>query len=358
MMLFRFTNFLFLVFSTSLITAQELLPNPGFEEVTGCPGASVFLKNTIGWHRIPKHKGTPDQFYADCDYNGLENPMAPGQRPFAGKGYVGCFAFGDNLREYFTAELLQPLVKDSVYHLEFYVLPAMGYGTAINSFGVHFSNVEPSGMETLGTVGLDEHIGNPANRLITDTVNWTPIIGDYKAKGGERYITFGNFRIDAATQNKVIKTNCILPGRCYMLVDGLVFTKKGQDCTNNVNITSCAPDTTKYHDTRKQVEKEEFHSNTSQIRISIWDHKREDGDTVMLVLNDEVLLNQHPITHTRKYIDLDLEPGDYYLRLIALNLGEIPPSTAAINISNKKRSNTIILNSDMTTTEYIHIKVE
>ena len=30
------------------------------------------------------------------------------------------------------------MVKDSTYHISFYVLPASGYGQAIDSYGVHF----------------------------------------------------------------------------------------------------------------------------------------------------------------------------------------------------------------------------
>ncbi len=341
--------------------SQNLFPNPGFEEVIGCPGASVFLQNVKAWHKISDHKGTPDQFYGDCDYNGLNNSMAPGQKPFDGIGYVGCFAYGSDLREYFTAELISPMLKDSVYEIEFYVLPASGYGTMINSFGVHFSYMEPRGNNDLKAIPLEEHVGNRSGRIISDTVNWTKISGKYKAKGGEYFVTFGNFRTDIATKSLMIKENCIRSDRSYMLVDG-VSLKPASEAVHEP-VTHQQPcetdaDSTVFIDERPLTLEKSFTTSKHRIRISIWDDKRLDGDSVHLLLNDSLLLRDYLLTKGQKYVEVSLESGEYLLKLVALNLGEIPPNTAAIKITDFSQQRTYVLKSDMLTTEGIRIVVK
>lgn len=352
--------FILSIFIGSIAYAQNLIPNPGFEQVTGCPGASVFLKNVTAWHKIADHKGTPDQFYGDCAYNGLDNSMAPGQKPFDGKGYIGCFAYGSNLREYFTAELLKPMVQDSIYDIEFYVLPASGYGTMINSFGVHFSYREPKGKNDLKVVPLEEHVGNPSERIIHDTVNWTKISGKYKAKGGEYFITFGNFRTDIATKNLMIKENCIRSDRSYMLVDGV--SVKPASTILHKPVTHQQPcesivDSTVFIDERPLTLEKSFTTSKHRIRISIWDDKRLDGDSVHLLLNDSLLLKDYLLTKRQRYVEVALESGEHLLKLVALNLGEIPPNTAAIKITDFSQQRTYVLKSDMLTTEGIRIVV-
>lgn len=342
-------------------SGQNLINNPGFEEVTDCPSASAYLKNVTGWNGLLNHKGTPDQFYGDCEYNGLENSMARGQRPYDGIGYIGCFAFGDNLREYFTSTLLEPMVKDSIYSLEFYVLPASGYGTMINSFGVHFSREAPKGNNDLKVVPLEEHIGNPEGRIIKDTIHWTKISGSYTAKGGERYVSFGNFRSDANTQHFMIKENCIRNDRSYMLVDGVKVVQgefsdspiisKQHDC-------NLQKDSNTYIDERPITLDKSFTTTKHKIRISIWDDKRMDGDSVHLLINDSLLLKNHLITKRPVYIELSLEPGEHLLKLVALNLGDIPPNTAAIKITDYSRQRTFVLKSDMISTEGIRIIIQ
>lgn len=339
---------------------QNIIPNPGFEEVTGCPGSSVFLQNTNHWHRISDHFGTPDQFHADCDYNGLENSMAPGQRPYDGVGYAGQFCFGDNLREYMTVRFCEPMIKDSLYDVEFYVLPAIGYGTMIDSYGVHFSSSEPKGVggSSLATIQLDEHVGNPIGQLITDTVNWTKISGVYKAKGGERYATFGNFRTDTETNSKVIKENCVRSDRSYMLIDG-VSTAFHQEITGAKGDTlDELNEWLKEFESRKLSVRYEYKTKQEKIELLFWDHLREDGDVIVVTIDDTVVLDHYQISNKKERISIDLEHGEHILKMYAVNLGDIPPNTCSIRVSDGRYKRTFILNSDLGNTEAIRIMIK
>lgn len=331
--------------------AQNIIPNPGFEKTTGCPGAFVFLKNVDDWCKLEDHRGTPDQYYADCEYNGKDNPMHPGQYAYEGKGHAGSFCFGSNLREYMTTPLTEPMVRDSIYNIEFYILPATGYGTFIDSYGVHFSGDAPSGGNdrSLAVVPLEEHVGNQIGRMIDDTVNWTKISGTYKARGGEQYATFGNFRSDGETNSRLFNVNTIVPGRSYMLIDG-VDLRFASDTVPEENPV--------LKDEREHVVRSVFITEQRTITIAIWDHVQEDGDLVHLYFGDKILLENHLITKKKKQIELDVLPGEYLLNLHALNLGSIPPNTAAIRIADGRKRKTFVLSSDMNTSECIRVVVE
>jgi hypothetical protein len=334
------------------VNGQNLIPNPGFEKTTGCPGAFVFLKNVEFWTKLDNHYGTPDQYYTECPYNGKNNPMHPGQYAFEGKGHGGQFCGGNNLREYMTTPLTEPMVKDSIYELSFYVMPATGYGTFIDSYGVHFSKEAPTGTNdrSLAVIELEEHIGNARGCLINDTVNWTQIKGTYKAKGGERFATFGNFRSDASTKMELYKSNAIVPSRSYMLIDGVNL-----DFVTDETISDTVVNLVK---DRELVVKDIFETTKRSIKISIWDHVQEDGDLVHLLWNDELIVENHLIKKQRYQFELSIEPGEHLLKLHALNLGSIPPNTAAIRISDGKKQKTFILSSDLGTTECLKILVE
>lgn len=348
--------FLLLIFTGTLTGfTQNLIPNPGFEEVTGCPGASVFLSNTKNWDRIKNHYGSPDQFYGDCAYNGIKNPIAKNQLPYEGKGYVGMFCYGDNLREYMIVELNEVLIKDSVYRLSFYILPSTGYGTMINSFGVHFSNneIQGSGTTSLAVVSLEEHIGNDTSQIIQDTLQWTKIEGFYKARGGERFATFGNFKSDKQTKSKVIKPNAIRPDRSYMLVDGVSFQLK------SISDDVVQKDTSLYDSSGKILLKQKlvFETEKGKLKIAIWDNQKNDGDIVTLKLNDSTIIDNYKIKKKKKKFVFDLDKGTYLLRTDAINLGSIPPNTCTIKIDDGTKVKTVNLNSNFLESEYVKIIV-
>lgn len=345
------------VHSTISFAQIELIPNPGFEEVSGCPGANVFLSHVNYWDRIENHYGTPDQFYGDCDYNGIKNLMAPGQKPYEGIGYVGSFCYGSDLREYIIVRLKEPMIKDSLYQMSFYVLPAIAYGQAINSYGVHFSVDAPKGDSpiSLAPLLLEEHIGNPMGRMIDDTVNWTQIKGFYWAKGGEQYATFGNFRKDIDTKSYCIKENCVRHDRSYLLLDGVSLKKFTQE------VIECQPhplDSTVYKVERKLIINNEFRADGKKVRVTLWDHMQIDRDTINVLLNNVMLLSNLGLDKKKTKLKLELNQGIHLLKLEAVNLGKIPPNTIQVRIKSGKNTKIYTLHSDMKETECISILVE
>lgn len=106
---------------------------------------------------------------------------------------------------------------------------------------------------------------------------------------------------------------------------------------------------------RKQIVKETIHVPKDSIWVQVWDSNREDGDIISLEFNGQILLKEHTLTRNKKGFRVPLLPGVNTLTLIAHNLGEIPPNTAAIEVERKEGHKLIVLESDMDTSESIQI---
>jgi len=385
--LFRsYFHYVFVLFSctSSLAQPKNLIPNPGFELNTGCPGASVYLRNTNNWHKIKNHKGTPDYYYGNCDYHGIINPMAPGNLPYEGQGYVGQFVYYSHLNqcEYIVVKLNEKMVKDSSYYLEYYVLPSTLYPHRIDSYGTHFSTTEPKGQndQEFKVVPLQEHIGNPKGSFITDTINWTKISGTYVAQGGEQYATFGNFRKFEERKTILEDGNIAQPLAAYMFIDGIglklssdtaqfdfdplvqpdIAILAQQQFKDSIEVHEDATDSivTHEYDFREIIVKDTFYVKQNPVKIRLWDHLKYDHDTVTVLLDDHVLLKKIPIKKRKKSFKIAIPPGAHILKIVAVNLGEIPPNTVSVRLKDGKHERTYVLNSDLGVTEALNLKVE
>lgn len=337
--------------------SQNLVPNPGFEDNIGCPGPFVYLTNTKNWKSVENHSGTPDLFWSNCPYNGIgeKNLMAKNQLPYDGIGFIGMFSHGDKLREYCTVQLTELLEKGKTYQVEFWVRPANGYGTAINSFGLHFSKTEVKS-ETSGSLAflpLKEHIFNPPERFLSDTTKWVSISGEYLAEGGEQFITIGNFRRDEETKSLVFKENCIRSDRSYMLIDGISIEKKEKK--ENTNVPFVKDSTELSVKKMPIIVKDVFYAKNSSVSIHLWDHNLEDGDSIDVSLNEQIILSKFRLTKEMYKLQINVKDSISIISVKALNLGKKPPNTVSIRISDGITSRKVVLNSNLVKSEAIKI---
>jgi OOP family OmpA-OmpF porin len=180
------------------IQAQNLVPNPSFEESASCPGnfTEAAQKFTVNdWSSATF--GTPDHFHscstgeADVPYN-----WAGVSDAFEGHGYTGIYAWMDNdnhYREYLQCKLLSPLLKDSLYHIEFHYKLSSYSKYSIDRIGLVLT-------DSLLKARHDHTLFNrPTLSVIQDsaltknTGLWEMAQIKYKAIGGEQYLTLGNF---------------------------------------------------------------------------------------------------------------------------------------------------------------------
>ena len=112
-------------------------------------------------------------------------------------------------------------------------------------------------------------------------------------------------------------------------------------------------------DGRKITYVKELAFKNEKIKISVWDHGRQDGDIVSIYLNGFTVISKHLLTYSKKLIEITLDPSKKNdLFLYAHNLGEYAPNTVAIEISDGKTSENIVLNSDLKSCEAVLISVK
>lgn len=113
--------------------------------------------------------------------------------------------------------------------------------------------------------------------------------------------------------------------------------------------------TLQHYNTRSKITKEVMTVGKDSISIDVWDGNREDGDVISLVFNGTVLLEEHPLTKSKSSFRVALQPGQNILTLIAHNLGDIPPNTAALEVERNEGRKKITLSSDMDRSESVLI---
>ena len=179
------------------ITAQEnLIPNGGFEEYSGCPPSTGHIKCT---HWFSPIETTPD-FYTPCGLVGSSAPInAYGtQNAFDGSSYMGInLNADDGYREYIAIRLSKPLIPLKKYSLKFYVSCSDLMNYSSNNLGAYF--VEDTAIINVQILpGLTPKILSSSNMvhnqlLISDIANWVEVSFEYVATGCEEFMIIGNF---------------------------------------------------------------------------------------------------------------------------------------------------------------------
>ena len=191
-------------------TGENLVPNPSFEQTRACPKNCDYIGGVNAWNLFPNFSA--DYFHRCANqyqtleylrknpYEDILNFSVPKslfgyQEPRTGDAYAGIsFCY-----EALSVKLTRPLVKDSIYKVEFFVNLADSSNVGTRHFGMYFSNTSirtttDNRMQISGfMLDCPPQIQNPPDRFLTDTANWVPISGFYTAKGGEQYIAIGGF---------------------------------------------------------------------------------------------------------------------------------------------------------------------
>src|SRR5215213_385694 len=126
---------------TFLCNGQNLVPNPGFENYSSCPGnfsEAAHEFRAIDWRSATI--GTPDYFNS-CSIGeaGVPHNWAGVSDAYEGKGYAGIYLWmndANEYREYLQCRLLEPLIKDSVYNIQLHYKLSSYSKYAINRIGL------------------------------------------------------------------------------------------------------------------------------------------------------------------------------------------------------------------------------
>ena len=211
----KVTNFIsicfLLCFCNYTRAQQNLVPNPSFENYTSCPTDQDQLFKAAPWFRPTDN--TPDYFNVCNTSASPANFDVPNnwwgfQYARIGVAYAGfgtlANGFGINGREYVEVKLIEPLKKNYRYSVEFYVslknlsrFSTDAIGAFLGDSLVKFADIG----NYIFLLNVTPQINNPQGNVLKDTLNWMKISGIMEAKGGEQFLTIGDFIPD--TQNKI-----------------------------------------------------------------------------------------------------------------------------------------------------------
>lgn len=180
------------------LTAQNLIPNPSFEEKRSCPVDfnQGSLQNLSSWTQAGR--GTTDYFHSCSRNMGVPENVFGEQEAKDGEAYLGLIAYTPtkrNYREYMQVELTQPLSAGEKYCFTMYVCLAEGSRFSMDGLGALLSTaaIKSDGQSVLR---VEPQLKNPKGYYLDGTDEWLRISDVITANGGERWLTVGNFLAD------------------------------------------------------------------------------------------------------------------------------------------------------------------
>ncbi len=186
--------------------AQNLVPNGSFEQYYKCPGSYTTTRTgkiAPGW--VSPSTGTPDLFNT-CSIGeaGVPTNWAGKSKAYSGFGYAGIYLFiygrEKAYREYLQAEFTTPLQGGVNYLVEFYYKLSSNSKYSIDRIGFLISDSSYQTTED-GVFPVSPTYQNINRTIYSHTTGyWTRFGFTFEAKGGERFITIGNFSKDSDTR--------------------------------------------------------------------------------------------------------------------------------------------------------------
>ena len=193
----------------------NFVPDPSFEMTEKIPcgwnqGIGKFDKWMSKWNSPTQT--TPDLFSTQSKSTCWSHPAKHSsnrQRPKDGNNMVGikCYGTGGTdtyWHEYVQIELKEPLKADSVYYLEFYANAANRASRICNNIGALVSEEQVSTRDRK-PLYITPTI-NSEKLIKQSLLGWKRVSGVFKAKGGERFLTIGNFYRDEVTTTQRLES--------------------------------------------------------------------------------------------------------------------------------------------------------
>ncbi len=229
--------------SQQKVQAQNLVPNPSFEDTLFCPFALTQLYATNNWLNF----GISPDYYNTCNTTngaGIPNTFAGYQYARSGNGMAGIVIkrtpnnpSGPNAREHLGVELLDSLNIGSRYYFSCYINFTHIYSGAIacNKFGMKVSIYSYDSTQHLAQINDFAHAYSDS--IITDTVQWFNLKGSFIADVNYKYLILGNFWDDS--QVSTISYG-LIPDYSYYFVDDVCLSLDSTYCDNWTSTPSIA----------------------------------------------------------------------------------------------------------------------
>lgn len=217
----------------------NLVYNGSFEDYRSCPrkvDAVGILTLVEGWYQPTL--GSADYFHLcgtrEC---GVPKNKLGFQQPHNGDAYCGIYCSKDDYREYFQTRLLRRLRQGDSIVVSFYVSLSEESTGAVATLGALFTPDRIA--DTTRSLFLDRRhtrlgtnvvqtvsypytpqVYNSPARPLDDTRQWQQVTGLFVARGGEQYITLGNFfPLERSGYTEPDSLTLLLPGAYYYIDD-------------------------------------------------------------------------------------------------------------------------------------------
>ncbi|MFA6057963.1 MAG: gliding motility-associated C-terminal domain-containing protein [Taibaiella sp.] len=197
------------LFTSLTIKAQNLVPNPSFEDYVACPSTFGQLPYASGsaitvsdWTKPTK---SSSDYFNTCFTStfaiGIPMNYTGYQYPRTGNAYTGiyCKSFSANdYKEYIQSHLSAPLIVGHRYRINYWINLASWDVTSgfagVDQMGAYFAAL-PEERSTYFWVldDLNPQVKSPVGQIFMDTLGWANVSGIFTAAGNEEWMILGNF---------------------------------------------------------------------------------------------------------------------------------------------------------------------
>ncbi len=241
----------------SAYSQENLVPNGGFEEITGKLKEGAKVDVAAGWVSVTATPGSIfSQDAKDPSISAPDNNLGR-EKPLEGKNYAGFNAYtpkGKGPRSYIMAEFSKPLEKGEKYCVRFSVSLSDISKFSTNNISAHITSKEYRMGDSNEPLLVEGNIKHSKNKVIETAVFWEPICGVYTAQGGEKYIIIGNFDADLSTEAKKAKK---APQFKQAQTDDAFYFVDEVSVTEYSNIEKCECEKEEFVDVPKVVYKKQ-----------------------------------------------------------------------------------------------------
>ncbi|MBO6879382.1 OmpA family protein [Winogradskyella sp.] len=197
-------------FLSYILSSQNLVLNPSFEDFYDCPKGISFFHNNVKHWTIPNN-GTTDYFNSCSKKTGFKN-FVGFQKARTGNGYAGIHMYyRKNYREYIQGTLKQSLKRGKKYKVTFYLSLADSSKYALKELGFMTTSQEYNAFQSkinINAKAIAQRVPNLKyhpiikSQYLDNENEWMKISFTYTADGFEKYFSIGNFNSNAQTEKR------------------------------------------------------------------------------------------------------------------------------------------------------------
>lgn len=306
-----------------IVTAQNLVPNPSFEEYIACPEYfhQTYLVNdwiiNINSADYFNKCSVQSEISIPINNNGFQD--TPNSECNAYMGIVTYHGFMNNNREYFGTILNTPLLIYQQYYISFKVSLANNSSFATDKLGVLFTNENfeniSSAIPFVENTNLMNNFAHVySENIISDTNNWVTVKGSFLSDSSYQNIIIGNFFDDENTNITNINS---LYSLSYYYIDDVCVSTDSAYCWNYAE--NCNQSTI---DNIELQQKVIIFPNPAKNQINVEIQYLNNIEKNYLKLYDVYgrLVLEKPIICLHTVMNTEfLKPGEYYIYINLVN---------------------------------------